>query len=170
MIMPVEEFVDEVGGGHEPHRSQGRGFIQDKEGKVAPLHITSEMITDDLTTKPGRPSVIDLGLISSAIEMIEDLPNDVVTIKDLVAATGVSHRTLQAGFQRFLGTSPQKYLQLRRLHQARKLLRDPQNGYDTVTQVAATLGLWDFGRFASRYQQVFGELPSTTLQRTRKRS
>ncbi|MEE4146248.1 MAG: hypothetical protein V2I26_15700, partial [Halieaceae bacterium] len=50
---------------------------------------------------------------------------------------------------------------------ARRLLRDGHNGENTVTAVAARLGMWDFGRFAIRYRRVFGERPSDTLRRSR---
>ena len=36
------------------------------------------------------------------------------------------------------------------------------------TLVAAQIGFWHFGRFASEYRRVFGEVPSDTLKRQTK--
>jgi hypothetical protein len=35
---------------------------------------------------------------------------------------------------------------------------------DTVAQAAIACGFHDFGRFAEKYSQLFGELPSRTLR------
>ncbi len=35
----------------------------------------------------------------------------------------------------------------------------------SVAQVGTDLGIWDLGRFAARYRELFGELPSRTLRR-----
>lgn len=111
-----------------------------------------------------RPSKVDYRAIRSAVEMIEDAPNMVVTISDLVVATGVSERTLRSGFHKFFGVSPRTYMQLRQFHQARKLLSDGRPGESSVSEVATSLGFWDFGRFAAKYKRLFGEFPSDTLK------
>lgn len=134
---------------------------------VSRLHRNSGQFP---TAKRGRPAVVDLLVIRPAVEFIEDLSDSTATLTDLMAVTGLSERTLRMGFQKFYGVSPQKYLQLRRLHQAKQLLSDPRQEENTVTKVAAKLGMWDFGRFAERYKRLFGELPSTTLSRVRKPS
>ena len=117
----------------------------------------------------GRPSVIDSRLIASAVEVIEDLLPVTASMQDLVAATGVSERALRRGFSKFYGVSPTKYMRLRRLHLARRLLCNRQGNPVKVTEVAARLGWWDFGRFADSYRKVFGEYPSETLRREGRR-
>jgi transcriptional regulator GlxA family with amidase domain len=56
-----------------------------------------------------------------------------------------------------------------RLHEARRLLRDPEPG-TTVARVAAEVGFHQFGRFAAAYRDLFGELPSKTLRARRRLS
>jgi AraC-like DNA-binding protein len=89
-----------------------------------------------------------------------------VYIPELCAAIGVSDRTLRAYCQDQLGIGPRRYLALRRLHLARRALRDGAPGITTVTEIATRYGFWQFGRFAGEYNQLFGELPSATLARS----
>lgn len=97
--------------------------------------------------------------------MIENAPHMTATLQDLVAATGVSERTPRAAFHKFFGVSLQNYRQLRRLQQARSLLRVGRIGDVIASGVIARLSLWDLGRFAGKYRRSFGELPSATLRR-----
>jgi AraC-like DNA-binding protein len=129
--------------------------------------LPSETARDSKTAK-GRPRVIDQITMSHIAGLIESQPHSVKSAQDLVALTGISERTLQAAFNKYYGLSSARYIQLRRLHQARKLLARVDDHETTVSTVATSLGMWDLGRFAGRYRNVFGELPSVTLQRARR--
>jgi AraC-like DNA-binding protein len=96
---------------------------------------------------------------------VEEKPDQAIFIPELCTAIGVSHRTLQVCCQEQLGVSPKRYLLLRRMHLARRELRDSAPNATTVTEVAARYGFWEFGRFAGEYKSLFGELPSITLAR-----
>lgn len=87
-----------------------------------------------------------------------------ITIEDLAMASGVSVRSLFAGFKQFRGTSPMKYLRHVRLKQARTDLENA-NPEATVTNVAMKWGFYQLGRFAVEYRKTFGELPSETIKR-----
>lgn len=116
-------------------------------------------------TGPDRLAAGRRQLISSVVRFIEDCPQKPMSVKILTQHVGVSERTLRSAFVSILGMSPQKYLTLRRLHHARKLLRGAAPNALTVSKVAAQLGFWDFGRFAGKYHRLFGELPSEALRR-----
>jgi AraC-like DNA-binding protein len=86
-------------------------------------------------------------------------------LPDICAAIGASERTLRICCEEHLGMGPIRYLWLRRMHLARRVLgqADPANA--TVTQIATDHGFWELGRFAVSYRALFGESPSATLRR-----
>ncbi len=106
-------------------------------------------------------------LVSAAIELIEDCPDMSPTVRQLAHSTGVSERTLRSAFIESFGISPYQYLSIRRLNAARRLLREGDPESTSVSKVASGLGFWDFGRFAEKYRELIGELPSTTLRERR---
>jgi AraC-like DNA-binding protein len=63
--------------------------------------------------------------------------------------------------------NPANYLRLRRLHLVRRKLTTTRREECTVSAAAASLGFFEFGRFAGEYRAMFGELPSQT-QRARR--
>jgi AraC-like DNA-binding protein len=98
---------------------------------------------------------------------VEEDPDQPMYIPELCAAIAVSDRTLRVCCQEQLGMSPKRYLLLRRMHLARRALRDGFPGATTVTEIATQYGFWQFGRFAGEYKSLFGEAPSATLHRPR---
>ena len=86
-------------------------------------------------------------------------------LTDLCAAAGASDRTLRILCQEHLGTSPTRYLWLRRMHLARRALRIAEPTTATVTEIATSYAFWELGRFAVAYRSLFGETPSATLRR-----
>lgn len=89
-----------------------------------------------------------------------------VRLRDLALAAGVSERTLEQHFARFLGKTPLEWIRDARLDRARRALQSPGRG-ETVSAVAAAAGFTELGRFAARYAARFGERPSETLRRAR---
>ena len=115
-------------------------------------------------SRGGRPSISRRALIQRAIDLSEDSSGLLLPVEDLAKEVGVSDRTLRSAFLEYYGVTPRRYLELQRLHRARGILRDAEVGSTNVGKVAALFGFWDFGRFARKYSEVFGELPSETLR------
>jgi AraC-like DNA-binding protein len=102
--------------------------------------------------------------VRRAEEWIDAHLTEVIGIDEVAAAAGIGVRSLQLGFRRAHGCSPQEFIIRRRLDSARHMLLEA--GSDaTVTAIAMTLGFFELGRFAQRYRQHFGETPSMTLAR-----
>jgi AraC-like DNA-binding protein len=90
-----------------------------------------------------------------------------VSLRELVRETGVSERSLLAGFRRFRGKTPAQFSRDLRLDLARRALTAPNADASSVTDVALAFGFAHLGRFAGCYLARFGELPSETLKRPR---
>jgi AraC-like DNA-binding protein/tetratricopeptide (TPR) repeat protein len=111
------------------------------------------------------PERFPRGLRKATEFLQEDLARD-WTVPILAAACGVSRRTLEKHFRRYLRQSPAEFLRTLRLDRARtELLAAPAR--TTVTEVAGQSGFTHFGRFAGWYRERFGEHPLTTLRRNR---
>ena len=91
-------------------------------------------------------------------------------VPDVCATIEVSERTLRTCCAEFLGLSPGRYIRLRRLNVARRLLRHADPDTTTVAAIARRSGFAELGRFAAIYRMAFGELPSTTLAHVRHQS
>lgn len=103
-------------------------------------------------------------LTQSTLELAMSRPDQSLSIADMARHIGVPERTLRTAFHKSFGFSPQEYLRIQRLYQARRLLRADRQDQTTVSQIAFSLGFWDLGRFAGAYRTLFGERPSETLR------
>jgi AraC-like DNA-binding protein len=99
--------------------------------------------------------------------VLEENPEQPLFIPEICKAIRVSERSLRARCQKHLGMSPKPYLLLRRMHLARRALRDAAPNVTSVTEIATRYGFWQLGRFAVEYQALFGESPSATLRQSR---
>jgi AraC family ethanolamine operon transcriptional activator len=114
----------------------------------------------------GRPRLDRAEIVRRAMAVIE-AATTVPTAAELARDVGITSRTLLRTFQEEFGVSPKRYLMLCELHAVRRSLRAAAATDDTVADVLVRHGVWEFGRFAARYRQQFGELPSQTLGRGR---
>jgi AraC family ethanolamine operon transcriptional activator len=116
----------------------------------------------------GRPKLPRDDIIRRSKQAIEERESERVFVGDLAAAAEVSERTLETAFNEYYGVGPVRYLQLRQLHRIRRALQAADSEAVSVSEVLVRHGEWEFGRFASRYRRVFGELPSETLRSNRR--
>jgi AraC family ethanolamine operon transcriptional activator len=119
-----------------------------------------------LATPPtGRRLASRRQVIRAAMDTVDQHDCEYITVGDLATAAGVSERTLRTSFQEYFGMGPMGFLKRRTLNQVRKTLQTADPSVTTVTQAATQFGVWELGRFAQDYRQLFGELPSATLRR-----
>jgi AraC-like DNA-binding protein len=100
--------------------------------------------------------------------LVEENSEEPLYIPEICKAVGVSERTLRMCCHEHLGMGPKRYLLLRRMHLARRALRQAALEATSVTAIAMRYGFWQLGRFAVEYQSLFGESPSATLFRQSK--
>ena len=129
------------------------GLFLDCLGELRPA---SRRPCDDLATRQ----------VKRVEEWIDAYYGEAVTIDDLAEVAGTSVRALQAAFRGLRDCAPMEALARRRLRAAYDELKNPEA---TVTQVATNCGFFHLGRFALRYREVFGETPSESLSRARRR-
>lgn len=75
-----------------------------------------------------------------------------------------SKRSVEQAFAERVGMGPLSYARLVRLHNARKKLRDGTFDRESIGNIAAQEGFWEWSRFTSYYGKHFGELPSQTRE------
>jgi AraC-like DNA-binding protein len=108
----------------------------------------------DLDDKGFQPRATEL---HKAIAFIEAHLFEEVLMTQIAKASGASESTLLRLFRREFGYAPSRYIQNRRLDEARRLL---ENGRYSVGQVGFMIGYSSSGAFAKAFRERFGHLPS----------
>jgi len=115
-----------------------------------------------------REAMVAPASIKRAIEYIRAHIGVPVSVADIAAAAGIPGRTLFTHFQSGRGTSPMQFLRQLRFEKVRAALLDAEPP-DSVSSICGQWGFTHLGRFAVEYRQRFGEPPSQTLARARRR-
>ena len=110
----------------------------------------------------GRPAIRRAQVLDRALGLMRSMGDEQVYTEDLCRAAGVSERTLRNVFYEHFGIAPHRYLMIARLNRVRAAIREAAPG-DTISSICADAGIWDFGRFAHQYRELFGVLPSQHL-------
>lgn len=76
-----------------------------------------------------------------------------------------SQRLLEQAFSDQVNMGPLSYSRVTRLHNARRKLLDKTFEEESIGDIAAEEGFWDWSRFTSYYRRQFKELPSETRLR-----
>jgi AraC-like DNA-binding protein/Flp pilus assembly protein TadD len=105
--------------------------------------------------------------IVQTLDWLSTRLDEPIQLDKLAAVAGVRPRTLQLHFRAHLGTTPLGWVRRTRLARARQQLTAIENGETNITDIALANGFSQFGRFAARYRDQFGELPSQTLRSAR---
>ena len=122
-----------------------------------------------LTTIGARPDGLGrhhTNIMLRFEEILAENLSDAPSMSELCERVGVSERTLRSCCAESLGMSPIRYVLLRRLREVHRALRDADPETVNVAEVAHRFGFAQLGHFAGTYRAIFGETPSTTLQRT----
>ena len=101
----------------------------------------------------------------AVIQLVGEAP---IHMADLCRATGVSERTLRNVFHHHFGVAPHAYLTLTRLSRVHAAIRRAKP-VETISTICADFGIWDCGRFAQHYLQMYGRFPSEDLAERRTR-
>ena len=129
--------------------------------EVQPHNYSADLATGE--------ALIPSGWLMDARDFLHFNVAEPFSIAALARATGVSARSLQAGFKRCFGQTPTEYLRDQRIRLVHEELMSA--GPETrVTDVFLKYGIHDFGRYARFYRQRYGVLPSEHLKAARRRT
>ena len=97
--------------------------------------------------------------VAQAYKYIRANAHKDISNEELAQISGVSLRTLYAGFKKFLGVSPQSYLRIYRLEMVKSELESAKSGV-MISDVAQKWGFTHMGRFSRDFRNRFGVPPS----------
>ena len=120
-------------------------------------------LTEATAVESGSHPRVRMPVMQRFERAVGEAEGEPLYVAEICARIGVRERTLRNHCLEYLGTSPHRYLWLRRMHQARRALSLANPGEKTVTTIAHDHGFWELGRFSVAYRKLFGEPPSTTL-------
>jgi AraC-like DNA-binding protein len=100
--------------------------------------------------------------VRRACEYIEQHIREKITLNILCDKVGVSQRTLQTGFKKYLGQSPVEFIRNRRLHYIHAALNESK-GKTNVSRIMWEFGVNNPGLWANIYKERYGCYPSETL-------
>jgi AraC-like DNA-binding protein len=109
---------------------------------------------------PARAAAGDFRAARIAREFIHDQPERVVTLDALAAAAGRDRWSLSRDFRAFFGTSPYRYVTLRRLDRARSHMLAGRS----LAECAAMAGFADQSHMTRHFVQAFGVTPARWLR------
>lgn len=128
------------------------------------IDLIIESIPNNYSKQLSDPAIIIRPRhIRFAAEYIHTNARERINLEMLVKASGVSPRSLHAGFKKYYDVSPMTYLKNVRLDLARMDLKNKNNTNTTVTEIAMNCGFNHLSKFSVKYKERFGELPSETL-------
>lgn len=125
-------------------------------------HSYSHVLNEETTSpRSNRMHVVQ--------QYVESHLAEPLTVEQLAGVAGCSVRSLQSSFLDLCKMSPMEFVRMHRLARARQMLESSEPD-TSVNTTALRTGHAQLSRFAASYKQRFGESPSETLRRTRKRN
>ena len=107
-------------------------------------------------------------MVQKALNFMEGNIKRPIKLSEVTSELGISTRTLQLEFKKYLNASPKQAINQLRLASLRKSIRAGFHAHSSVSEFAFDHGYWHLSQLAQDYFQAFGELPSQTLLESKK--
>ena len=104
--------------------------------------------------------------VRRAVEYMHENADQLISICDVVNASGASLRSLQAGFSSYYEMGPSAYLKNLKLNCAHRELKRETPASSSVSKIAAHWGFFNLGSFSRSYKKQYGLSPSETLNQS----
>jgi AraC-like DNA-binding protein len=105
------------------------------------------------------------GMVARAIRVIHSRYNEALSVDELANEAAMSAPTFHAHFRAMTGTSPMRYVQSTRLHQARLLML---RQHTTAAAAAAAVGYESASQFSREFRRLFGRPPVEEVARMKR--
>ncbi len=105
---------------------------------------------------PGFVAALDDPITSKGLQLIHERPEVDWTLDSLAQAAGLSRAAFAKRFHQLVGIPPKAYLTTWRMHQAKRLLKNP---YARMANVARQVGYSSDATFIRAFKQFFGKSP-----------
>jgi AraC-like DNA-binding protein len=135
-----------------------------QEALIAGLLGATDHSYRDRLDRPG-PAAAAPAAVRRVVDAMRAFPGKPYTVAELAAVAGVSVRSLQESFRRYVGMPPMTYLRQVRLACVHESLGQADPALHTVTGIAYRYGFAHLGRFAAEYRIRYGVPPHETLRR-----
>jgi AraC-like DNA-binding protein len=134
--------------------------------EVQPHSYSERLIKHDLPVQSGQDTDLWPQRLRRAVEIIEEDPGAGISGVELARRLGVTPRSLQINFQKYLRVTPTEYLRNVRLDRVYEELFEASAADTTVDEVIAKWGLRPHGYTKRYYAARFGERAGETLRRS----
>ncbi|HUB07894.1 MAG TPA: AraC family transcriptional regulator [Myxococcales bacterium] len=172
-----EELCDAFGSGRQP----SHGLVRDPQRLVALGNLVRRELASPMGDRAGAEALCESVMIETvrrralqsfsgerdpriraALDRIESLYAQPLSVADLAKAAGMSRFHFSRLFREQVGRSPYQQLLATRVARAEELLH---RGGISVTEVAFDVGFQDLGRFSRAFRAHTGRLPSAMRHR-----
>jgi len=162
-IEPLRRLTCDLFSGRSDGRSLDSTFVSRLAQAMVPEHAGT--IKSDRYHRLSRHQIVE-----SARKYIHDHLAEPILIPDLCSYCGASLKTLERMFKSSFGTTPYGYILAARLTAVRRDLLNADYSNFPIAEIAMWNGLTHMGRFARRYKNQFGQLPSVDRELASKKS
>lgn len=150
-------------GGASPALDMMLHYLRDTQNRSLALDVAGVFIYNEANSPADSQVNVSLGRLkksspklAQAISIMEREVEDPIRIADLARQLGVSSKTLETLFQRFLGISPGKYYLRHRLQLARRLALDSNL---PVLEIAVRCGFNSQSALSRAFNNRYGQSP-----------
>ncbi len=152
-------------GGASPAFDLMLHLIRSRQGMAMALKVASVFIYDQSRPTPDSEPLVSLGQlersdprVAATIRMMESHIDDPQSTAAIATRIGVTTRTLEHAFAKFIGETPGHYYLGLRLAAARKMVTDTRL---PMTEIATRTGFSSAAAFSRAFGKRFGRSPTS---------